>query len=76
MVAGQIYVKTQAPQYITGHAVSLGCVGMANIGYWTLMAHLKRLNMKKERMRKALEKESKRTDVGEGDYNLEFKYHL
>jgi len=40
------------------------------------MAHLKRLNMKKERMRKELEKESKSTDVGEGDYNLEFKYHL
>jgi hypothetical protein len=77
VVAGQIYVKTEAPQYITGHAVSLGCIAMANIGYWVLMAHLKRLNMTKERRRQELEKEGKSiTNVGEGDHNLEFMYHL
>lgn len=76
MVAGQIYVKTQAPEYIVGHAVSLGSIAMANVGYWILIAHLKRLNLKKERMKRELEKEGKSTDVGEGDLNLDFKYHL
>lgn len=74
--AGQIYVKTQASQYITGHAVSLECIGMANIGYWILIAHLKRLNMVKERIRLKLEKEGESTNVGEGGHNLEFKYQL
>jgi hypothetical protein len=50
---------------------------MADIGYWVLMAHLKRLNMTKERRRQELEKEGKSiTDVGEGDHSLEFMYHL
>jgi len=76
VVAGQIYVKTQAPGYITGHAVSLGGMAMANIGYWILMAHLKLKNNKKERMRQELEKEGKSTDVGEGDLSINFMYHL
>jgi len=76
VVAGQIYVKTQAPGYVTGHAVSLGGMAMANIGYWVLMAHLKQKNHKKERMRQELEKEGKSTDVGEGDLGINFVYHL
>jgi len=76
VVAGQIYMKTQAPQYIIGHAVSLGSIAMANIGFWVLMAHLRMLNTKKARMKEELEKEGKSTDVGEGDRSLEFKYHL
>ena len=76
VVAGQIYVKTQAPGYVTGHAVSLGGMAMANIGYWVLMAHLKQKNHKKERMRQELEKEGKSTDVGEGDLSINFIYHL
>jgi putative Mn2+ efflux pump MntP len=76
VVAGQIYVKTQAPGYVTGHAVSLGGMAMANIGYWVLMAHLKQKNNKKERMRQELEKEGKSTDVGEGDLSINFIYHL
>jgi hypothetical protein len=76
VVAGQIYVKTQAPGYVTGHAVSLGGMAMANIGYWVLMAHLKQKNHKKERMRQELEKEGKSTDVGEGDLSINFSYHL
>jgi MFS family permease len=76
VVAGQIYVKTQAPEYIVGHAVSLGSIAMANIGYWILIAHLKRLNLKKDRMKQELEKEGKSTDVGEGDLSLDFKYQL
>jgi putative Mn2+ efflux pump MntP len=76
VVAGQIYEKTQAPGYITGHAVSLGCIVMANIGYWILMAHLKHLNLKKDQLKQELEKEGKSTEVGEGDHNVNFKYHL
>jgi MFS family permease len=76
VVAGQIYVKTQAPQYIVGHAVSLGSIAMANIGYWILIAHLKRLNLKKDRIKQELEKEGKSTDMGEGDLSLDFKYQL
>jgi hypothetical protein len=75
IVAGQIYLKTEAPGYIIGHSVSLGCMAASNIGFWILMAHLRRLNMKKSRMKQELEKEG-RTDVGEGDLNLDFKYHL
>src|ERR1700719_2767902 len=76
VVAGQIYAKTQAPQYITGHAVSLGCIAMANIGYWIMMAHLKRLNVKKDHKKQELEKEGKNSDVGEGDLNLSYRYQL
>ena len=76
VVAGQIYVKTQAPEYIAGHAVSLGFIVMSNIGYWILIAHLKRLNVVKERRRQELEKEGKSFNVGEGDHSLEFRYHL
>jgi len=49
---------------------------MANIGYVVLMAHLKRLNVKKDKMREELQKEGKSTEVGEGDHSLEFMYHL
>jgi hypothetical protein len=76
VVAGQIYMKTAAPEYIVGHAVSLGSIAMANIGYWIMMGHLKMLNNKKAGMREELEKEGKSTDVGEGDHSLDFKYQL
>ena len=75
VVAGQIYVKSQASEYITGHAVSLGFIVMSNIGYWILITHLKRLNVVKERRRQELE-EGKSLNVGEGDHSLEFRYHL
>lgn len=76
VVAGQIYESKQAPGYLIGHAVSLGCIAMANIGYWLMIVHLKRLNMKKERTKQELEKEGKSTDIGEGDHSLNFRYHL
>jgi hypothetical protein len=69
-------MKTAAPEYIVGHAVSLGSIAMANIGYWIMMRHLKMLNNKKARMKQELENEGKSTDVGEGDHSLDFKYHM
>jgi hypothetical protein len=56
VVAGQIYTKTQAPEYIIGHAVSLGSTAMANIGFLVLMGHLRMLNNKKDRIKQELEK--------------------
>ncbi len=36
VISGQIYVSTLAPSYTLGHAYSLGCVGVAMIG-WCVM---------------------------------------
>ena len=77
VVAGQIYLKSEAPGYIIGHSVSLGCIAASNAGFWILMAHLKRLNSKKSKMKQELEKEGRNNvDVGEGDLSLDFRYHM
>jgi hypothetical protein len=74
VAAGQIYTKTQAPEYIIGHAVSLGSTTMANIGILVFVGHLRMLNNKEDRKKQELEKEGKITDVGECDHSIYFKY--
>lgn len=74
-MAGQIYIETQAPGYITGHSVSLGYIVMSCIKYWIVIAQLKRLNSK-DRPRGLL-KVRKGADVGEGDLGgLTYKYSM
>jgi hypothetical protein len=76
VVAGQIYATSGAPEYFIGHGVSLASIVLAGVGYCVLMAHLRLLNMRKDRKRQELEKEGKDVDVGEGDLSLNFRYHL
>lgn len=49
IMAPFIYATKDSPEYIRGHAVTLGVVGMATSLYFFMMIYLKRQNTKRER---------------------------
>lgn len=50
VISGQIYQSTRAPGYTLGHAYSLGCVGVAMVG-WCVMRWI--LGRREERKKQA-----------------------
>jgi len=70
VLAGQIYLSTQAPRYITGNSVGLGAMALGAIGTAALFWYYRTQNMKKARM--------ERDGIGldeAGDDSSRFRYH-
>jgi len=72
-IAGQIYMASDAPRYVKGNAISLGCYGWAM--FWTCAMYLtlRRRNAEKARRLAAGEEDH---DENLGDASLHFKYYL
>jgi MFS family permease len=71
VIAGQIYLTTQAPYYLTGQAVALtGCLlSWVGTGLMWFILH-KKNQAKEKKIQEGV------TDTGKGDESIYFKYQL
>lgn len=76
LMAGQIYRITASDgRYTIGHAVSLGAIIIASIGYSTMWTTLNRINHKREAM--SIDERVREIDQGKkGDRHPDFRYTL
>lgn len=76
LMAGQIYRITASDgRYTIGHAVSLGTITMASVGYFTMWTILKGINSRREAM--SIDERVREIDHGKkGDRHPDFRYTL
>lgn len=76
LMAGQIYRITASDgRYTIGHAVSLGTITVASVGYFTMWTILNRINHKREAM--SMDERVREIDQGKkGDRHPDFRYTL
>ncbi|KAF9871414.1 nicotinic acid plasma membrane transporter [Colletotrichum karsti] len=76
LMAGQIYRITASDgRYTIGHAVSLGTITVASVGYFTMWTILNRINNRRENM--SIDERSREIDQGKkGDRHPDFRYTL
>lgn len=76
LMAGQIYRITASDgRYTIGHAVSLGAITIASVGYFTMWTTLNRINHKREAM--SIDERVREIDQGrKGDRHPDFRYTL
>lgn len=76
LMAGQIYRITASDgRYTIGHAVSLGTITVASVGYFTMWTILNSINHKREAM-SIDEREREITQGKKGDRHPDFRYTL
>ncbi|KAI0128270.1 major facilitator superfamily transporter, partial [Xylariales sp. AK1849] len=76
IVSGQIYRLTAVDgRYTIGHAVSIGAIILAAVGYFSMFTTLKRINDKRDNM--SAEERIRELDAGKkGDRHPDFRYLL
>ncbi|KAF4877555.1 putative transporter [Colletotrichum siamense] len=76
LMAGQIY-RITAPdgRYTIGHAVSLGTITVASVGYFTMWTLLNKINNRRDNM--SIDERAREIDQGKkGDRHPDFRYTL
>ncbi|KAK2779746.1 nicotinic acid plasma membrane transporter [Colletotrichum kahawae] len=76
LMAGQIYRITASDgRYTIGHAVSLGTITVASVGYFTMWTILNKINNRRDNM--SIDERAREIDQGkEGDRHPDFRYTL
>ncbi|KAI8231095.1 putative transporter [Colletotrichum sp. SAR 10_96] len=76
LMAGQIYRITASDgRYTIGHAVSLGTITVASVGYFTMWTLLNKINNRRDNM--SIDERAREIDQGmKGDRHPDFRYTL
>ncbi|KAF3800958.1 putative transporter C11D3.18C [Colletotrichum gloeosporioides] len=76
LMAGQIYRITASDgRYTIGHAVSLGTITVASVGYFAMWTLLNKINNRRENM--SIDERAREIDQGKkGDRHPDFRYTL
>ncbi|KAJ0316656.1 hypothetical protein Brms1b_005375 [Colletotrichum noveboracense] len=76
LMAGQIYRITASDgRYTIGHAVSLGTITVASVGYFTMWTLLNKINNRRDNM--SIDERAREMDQGKkGDRHPDFRYTL